>query len=75
MWGGAESVHEGLPSSRTSLGTNMAMFVMSGPNVRRGYRCERPVWLRDIAPTIAYLMGLPNLKDADGRVINEIIEI
>ncbi len=74
MWGGAESIHGGLPSARTSIGTNMAMFLISGPNIREGYRCERPIWLRDIAPTIAYLMGMPRPKNANGRIVNEIIK-
>jgi len=74
MWGGAESIHNGLPSARVSIGINMAMFVMAGPNVRRGYRCERPIWLKDLTPTIAYLMGLPSPKGANGRIVNEIIK-
>jgi len=74
MWGGAESIHEGLPSAKTSVGTNMAMFLMAGPNIKEGYRCERPVWLRDIAPTISYLMGMRRPKNANGRIINEIIK-
>ncbi|RJS83173.1 hypothetical protein CW706_06255 [Candidatus Bathyarchaeota archaeon] len=74
MWGGAESTHNGLPSSRVSIGTNMAMFLISGPKIKEGYRCERPIWLKDIAPTIAYLMGLPTPKNANGRILNEIIE-
>lgn len=74
MWGGAESIHNGLPSARVSIGTNMAMFVMFGPNVKEGFRCKRPIWLKDLSPTIAYLMGLPLLKNANGRIINEIIK-
>jgi len=73
IWGGAESTHEGLPSARVSIGTNMAMFLIAGPNVKRGYRCERPIWLKDITPTIAYLMGLPVPRGANGRIMREII--
>jgi len=73
MWGGAESIHEGLPSAKTSIGTNMAMFLMSGPGVKEGYRCERPIWLKDVAPTIACLMGMPKPENSNGRVVNEII--
>jgi len=74
LWGGATSIHEGLPTARVSIGTNMAMFIMSGPGVKKGYKCKLPIWLRDIAPTIAYILGLPIPKGANGRIVYEILE-
>ncbi len=74
MWGGAESIHEGLPSARLSIGTNMAMFVMCGPGIKRGYKCRRPIWLKDVTPTIAYLLGLSIPTGANGRILYEILE-
>ncbi|RLF19699.1 MAG: hypothetical protein DRZ82_04890 [Thermoprotei archaeon] len=73
LWGGATSIHEGLPTARVSIGTNMAMFIMSGPGVKKGFRCKRPIWLRDLAPTIAYLLDLPIPRGANGRILYEIL--
>ncbi|MCS7120602.1 MAG: alkaline phosphatase family protein [Candidatus Bathyarchaeota archaeon] len=74
IWGGAQSIHNGIPSARSHLGTNLAMFVISGPGIKRGYYCTRPIWLRDLAPTLSYLMGLGRLENANGALINEILE-
>ncbi len=74
MWGGAESIHEGLPSARISIGTNMGMFIMRGPGIKKGHRCARPIWLKDLTPTICHLMRLPIPKGANGRVLYELLE-
>jgi arylsulfatase A-like enzyme len=69
MWGGAQSIHEGLPSGMLSLGTNCATLIMAGPGVRRGYRRPWPVWLRDVAPTLAWALGVPAPAQATGQPI------
>ncbi len=43
------------------------IFLMWGPDVRRGVELERPVKLADAAPTALYLMGFPVAKDFSGE--------
>lgn len=74
IWGGASSIHEGLPSAKLSIGTNKAMFVIKGPRVKKGLKVDYGVWLRDIAPTICALLGLPIPRQSTGRVLYEIID-
>ncbi|MEM4513504.1 MAG: alkaline phosphatase family protein [Ignisphaera sp.] len=74
VWGGASSIHEGLPSARLSIGTNKAMFVMRGPKVKKGFRVDYGVWLKDIGPTVCALLGIPIPKLATGRILYEIID-
>jgi hypothetical protein len=55
--------------SRDNTFNNMAAI---GPDFKQGYVDRLPVANRDIAPTLAYLMGIP-LPDAEGRVITEAL--
>ena len=49
------------------------MFVIAGAGIAAA---DEPVRVRhvDVAPTIATLLGLPPLPDADGRVLTELFE-
>ena len=49
------------------------VFIMKGPRVRSPGRTVTGVRLVDIAPTIAYLLGLGSLPDPDGRVLQELL--
>ena len=35
---------------------------------------ERTAWIVDVAPTLAYLMGLPFPKDSEGAVLHQLME-
>ena len=48
------------------------MFLWGGP-VRPGVRLDTPT-LFDVAPTALYLMGLPQGRDMDGRVLTEALD-
>ena len=74
VWGGNEGMHGQLPSAEISQGTIQAAFIASGPGIKRNYRRPKPIFLRDIAPTIAHLMDIPVPKDDDGRVLSDIFE-
>jgi len=74
VWGGSEGMHGHLPSAELSEGTIQATFIISGPGIKTNYRRPKPLFLRDVAPTIAHLMGIPIPKDADGRVLFDIFE-
>jgi arylsulfatase A-like enzyme len=73
VWGGSEGTHQHLPSVDHSEGTIMPAFIMAGPGVKAGVRREKPIYLRDIAPTLAHLVGIPCPANADGRVLTDLL--
>jgi len=46
-----------LPDSSLGRFSHAVTLLMYGPRIKRGYRIEKNVWLVDVAPTIAYLLG------------------
>ena len=46
-------------------------LIASGPDFRAGFRDELPSSNLDLAPTIAHILGLPNVPPMDGRVLAE----
>ncbi|RLE93091.1 MAG: hypothetical protein DRN04_08390 [Thermoprotei archaeon] len=74
-WGKVTGTHGPfLPSARTLVGTIESVFLIKGPSVKRGYRRKYPISLADVAPTLCYLAGLPIPRDADGKILYDIIE-
>ena len=63
-----------LPSARLGIGAQHSLFVMAGAGVRKGVALRRQVRVVDVAPTIAYLLGLPMPADVEGGVIYEALE-
>jgi len=47
-------------------------MILSGPGVPRLSR-KQPIRSIDIAPTIAYILGIPIPKDAEGEVMRDVI--
>ena len=61
-------VHLSLPSLREMH----AAVVLAGggiPNLKR----KNPINVIDLAPTLAYLLGLPTPEDAEGNVLKEMV--
>ncbi len=48
-------------------------LIASGPDFRHGWTDETPSGNIDLAPTILYLLGLPQLKEMEGRVLTEAL--
>ena len=48
--------------------------VLKGPNLKKGYTYEKRVKNIDFIPTIAYLLGLPSLKNATGTLLLDLLE-
>ena len=67
-----------LPTEESVYGTQKAMFTVAGPGIKKGY--ERPaqklghIKLIDVAPTIAYLMGVEPPLQCQGTVIQDMLE-
>lgn len=51
-----------------------AVFAAFGPDIKTGFRSDVPTSNADLAPTIAFLMGIPVPKEMDGRVLHEILK-
>jgi tetratricopeptide (TPR) repeat protein len=49
------------------------IFVLSGPDVRRGGRLDDATIL-DVTPTVLQLFGMPRGEDMDGRVLSDLFE-
>jgi len=47
------------------------LMVFSGPGIRAGHKLSN-VRIIDFAPTIAWLLGLPQPRDATGKVFYEV---
>jgi predicted AlkP superfamily phosphohydrolase/phosphomutase len=74
-WGVAESHHgQYLASVSFSIGSMKAMLMAKGPGLKKGYRRARPIWLRDVAPTISHLMGIPAPAQSEGAVLMDMLE-
>ena len=63
-----------LPAARFDSFSVSPILIISGPGVRKGCEADKPVLLRDIAPTVAKLLGIPSPSQADGRVLDEALE-
>jgi hypothetical protein len=65
--------HGELPNVHYGESSLNALLVMNGPGVKKGVYGKH-VWLVDVAPTVAYLTGIPRPRDAEGRVLFEGLE-
>jgi hypothetical protein len=66
--------HSGyLPMAKLGGCSNEAILVISGPGVKKGYLRAEPVWLVDVAPTLAYLLDIPAPAQSEGHVLYDII--
>ncbi len=63
-WGHGKNAH--WPNLRVPL-------ILSGPNVPKGRRVSTPVSLVDLSPTLLDLLGLPNLPEAEGESLRELM--
>ncbi len=63
-----------LPSTSFGIGGQHSTLIMTGAGVREGVCLERQVRVVDVAPTVAYLLGLPVPRHAEGGVIYEALE-
>ena len=63
-----------LPTADYGISSLKAVLVMAGPGLKGNYELKRPVWLVDLAPTIAHILGFPPPKHAEGKVIYEALE-
>ena len=63
-----------LPSTSFGIGGQHSTFIAAGAGVRQGVALQRQVRVVDVAPTIAYLLGLPMPRNVEGGVVYEALE-
>jgi predicted AlkP superfamily phosphohydrolase/phosphomutase len=63
-----------LPSTAFSIGGQHSTFILAGAGVRQGLALQRQVRSVDVAPTLAYLLGLPMPANVEGGVVYEALE-
>jgi len=56
------------------FGSMDSLLVIAGPGIKKNAEIKPTRWLVDVAPTIAYLLGIPVPRDADGSIMYEILE-
>ena len=66
--------HQFLPTTTYGGMSIKAVFIMSGPGVKKGYRRRTPIWQIDVAPTIAFALGMPAPAQCDGKVVHDFFE-
>ena len=66
--------HQYLPMARFGPFSNSAFFILCGPGVRRNYRRPRAALSVDVAPTLAFLFGIPVPRNADGKLLVDALE-
>lgn len=64
--------HEWLPNAKLGPLSDSAMFLMHGPGLKKGYEREKPINLVDVAPTIAYLLGIPAPAQSEGEILDDL---
>ncbi|MHB8781337.1 MAG: alkaline phosphatase family protein [Candidatus Geothermincolia bacterium] len=72
-FGGVEHAFQ-LPTSKFGISSMQPILVMAGPGVRGGERLGRTIELKDVAPTIAHLLGIPAPRDCLGGVIYQALK-
>ena len=70
--GTVESARRRWPRGYFTLG-DQGVFAAFGPDIKTGVSSEAPSSNADLAPTIAFLTGVPIPKTMDGRVLHEVL--
>jgi predicted AlkP superfamily phosphohydrolase/phosphomutase len=67
-----------IPTTETTFGSNYAVFMITGPNVKRGYvrplELLGPVLTIDVAPTASYLLGVDPPRHSQGRILYDFLD-
>ena len=69
--GATHTYHPDIPHGIMS--TN-AMFFMTGPGVKKNYQKKESIHLADVAPTLAFIAGIDEPANTDGKIITDFLE-
>ena len=59
----------GYPDEILGRGTEQAVFIIAGQDIKKGYQSEKSAGLVDVAPTLCYFSSLPRPKNAEGNIL------
>jgi len=62
-----------LPTAKLGGCSNQAIFIISGPEIKKNYKRSEPIWLLDVAPTLAYLLDIPTPAQSEGHILYDIL--
>ena len=67
-----------IPTAETTYGSNYAVFMIAGPNIKKGYvrpiEMLGPVLTVDVAPTVSYLLNVDPPRHSQGRILYDFLE-
>jgi predicted AlkP superfamily phosphohydrolase/phosphomutase len=63
-----------LPTAKLGFGAQHATFILNGAGVKQGVHLEGQVRQVDVSPTLAYLLGIPVPRGAEGGVVYEALQ-
>jgi len=67
-----------IPTAETELSSNYGTFIIAGPNIKKGYVRPvdflGPVYLVDVAPTVAYILNVKPPRHNQGRILYDFFE-
>ncbi|MBS3794615.1 MAG: alkaline phosphatase family protein [Candidatus Thorarchaeota archaeon] len=63
-----------LPTTRFGPYSIDVPLILAGPGIKSNVEFENSFNLVDVAPTLAYLLGVRRPKDSQGRILHEILE-
>jgi predicted AlkP superfamily phosphohydrolase/phosphomutase len=62
-----------LPTAKLGIAGQHCTFIIAGAGIRQAGQLQRQVRAVDVAPTLAYLMGVPVPQHAEGGVVYEAL--
>lgn len=62
------------PLTANAENTLKGIVMCRGPAIRRGFREHRPVFMEDIAPTLAHLLDIEPPADSEGKVLHRMLD-
>jgi len=62
------------PGTEVDGFTVNATVIMNGPCINKGVKSKHKVSLKDLVPTIAYLLGVAEPKGCEGRILEDALD-
>lgn len=63
-----------LPNTKFGNFTVKAPLIIAGPDIQNGIELKKTVDLTDIAPTLAHLLEIPKPKNAEGKILYDLMK-
>ena len=67
-----------IPTAETEISSNYATFIITGKNIKKGYKRPTnflgPIHLTDIAPTISHILGIKPPRHSQGKILHDFFQ-